>query len=382
MVKIYKQPFAHDGDAIAIPDASQPDGKMSSADGWTPDYQLPKTDPNYKPVGRQEMNGVFKEITESLGEIQQFGFAKWQPMQWPQGARVVEGGVVYRALTQTSQQPPHADWVDDAVGGRWSLTYLDTETSWYVNANSGNDLNDGLTPSTAFKTIDRAVSNVADNFYLAGVTAIINVASGSYDEDLKLSNIMSRNGRLKILGAGQEATIINGTITDNNATSVVELANMTVAARLPGQYYVVFAQGNKDLQTSNVTVNSGVTYTGGGIKALLLSYGGVVSVLNGCSFNATPGTGINSIWFSTGAGEISFRENASFSGAPIGSAVTALSNGIISRDPTVMPVITGSLTSGARYNVSSGGQIVTYGGGPNFFPGTAAGTSSSGGYYS
>ena len=38
MVKIYKQPFAHDGDTIAIPDASQPDGKMSSADGWTPDY--------------------------------------------------------------------------------------------------------------------------------------------------------------------------------------------------------------------------------------------------------------------------------------------------------------------------------------------------------
>lgn len=34
-------------------------------------------------------------------------------MTWPQGARVVEGGVVYRALTQTSQQPPHADWTPD-----------------------------------------------------------------------------------------------------------------------------------------------------------------------------------------------------------------------------------------------------------------------------
>lgn len=116
MVKIYKQPFAHDGDTIAIPDASQPDGKMSNTDGWTPDYQLPKTDPNYKPVGRQEMNGVFKEVTEAVGEIQQFGFAKWQPITWPQGARVVEGDVVYRALTQTSQQPPHADWADDTDG--------------------------------------------------------------------------------------------------------------------------------------------------------------------------------------------------------------------------------------------------------------------------
>ena len=122
MVKVYKQPFAHDGDAIAIPDASQPDGKMSNVDGWTPDYQLPKTDPNYKPVGRQEMNGVFKEVTEALGQIQQFGFAKWQPITWPQGARVVEGGVVYRALNQTSQQPPHADWADESpigVGQTW-----------------------------------------------------------------------------------------------------------------------------------------------------------------------------------------------------------------------------------------------------------------------
>ena len=79
MVKIYKQPFAHDGDAIAIPDASQPDGKMSSADGWTPDYQLPNTDPNYKPVGRQEMNGVFKEVTEALGQLQVQGSATWSP---------------------------------------------------------------------------------------------------------------------------------------------------------------------------------------------------------------------------------------------------------------------------------------------------------------
>ncbi len=136
MVKIYKQPFAHDGEAIAIPDTSQPDGKMSNADGWTSDYQLPKTDPNYKPVGRQEMNGVFKEVTESLGEIQQFGFAKWQPMQWPQGARVVEGDVVYRALNQTSQQPPHADWAND-------MDALNTKANTSTKVIAGDGLSGG-----------------------------------------------------------------------------------------------------------------------------------------------------------------------------------------------------------------------------------------------
>lgn len=113
MVKIYKQPFAHDGDTIAIPDASQPDGKMSSTDGWTPDYQLPKTDPNYKPVGRQEMNGVFKEVTEALGEIQVQGVASWSAdgAPYPINAQVYHDGKQWLALRANSVEPVEgADW--------------------------------------------------------------------------------------------------------------------------------------------------------------------------------------------------------------------------------------------------------------------------------
>lgn len=117
MVKIYKQPFAHDGDAIAIPDASQPDGKMSSADGWTPDYQLPKTDPNYKPVGRQEMNGVLKEVTESLGQVQVQGSATWSAdgAPYPANAQVYHNGKQWLALRANSVAPVEgADW--SAIG--------------------------------------------------------------------------------------------------------------------------------------------------------------------------------------------------------------------------------------------------------------------------
>lgn len=113
MVKIYQQPFAHAGTKQVIPDASDPQGFVSNEDGFTTDYELPDTDPNYKPIERAEFNGLMNMVTEALGEIQQFGFAKWQPITWPQGARVVEGDVVYRALTQTVQQPPHADWIVD-----------------------------------------------------------------------------------------------------------------------------------------------------------------------------------------------------------------------------------------------------------------------------
>lgn len=117
MVKIYKQPFAHGGDTIAIPDASQPDGKMSSADGWTPDYQLKKTEPNYKPVGRQELNGVFKEVTEALGQVQVQGSATWSAdgAPYPVNAQVYHSGKQWLALRANSVAPVDgADW--SAIG--------------------------------------------------------------------------------------------------------------------------------------------------------------------------------------------------------------------------------------------------------------------------
>lgn len=121
MVKIYQQAFAHAGTKQVIPDSSDPQGFVSNEDGFTTDYELPDTDPNYKPIERAEFNGLMNMVTDAVGELQQFGFAKWQPITWPQGARVVEGGIVYRSLVQTSQQPPHANWVDD-TGGLVKLT--------------------------------------------------------------------------------------------------------------------------------------------------------------------------------------------------------------------------------------------------------------------
>lgn len=134
MVKIYQQAFAHAGTKQVIPDVSDPQGFVSNEDGFTTDYELPDTDPNYKPIERAEFNGLMSMVTEAVGEIQQFGFAKWQPITWPQGARVVDGGVVYRALTQTSQQPPHADWVVNA-NQPWSNKAVGEEV-WLDDSNS------------------------------------------------------------------------------------------------------------------------------------------------------------------------------------------------------------------------------------------------------
>lgn len=106
--RIYKTPFAATGDKEALATADQPDGKVSLQAGWTPDYELPNDNANYRPVGRTEMNGILSEVTESLGEVQLNGFAKWLAIDggWPLNAIAVHSGVVYISTSSNNTDTP------------------------------------------------------------------------------------------------------------------------------------------------------------------------------------------------------------------------------------------------------------------------------------
>lgn len=77
MVKRFVIPFAASGDKSVTPDATDPAGAISYSQGWPVAYQLADTDPNYRPVGRQEMNGVFNDVTGAIAELQTIGFPEW-----------------------------------------------------------------------------------------------------------------------------------------------------------------------------------------------------------------------------------------------------------------------------------------------------------------
>lgn len=119
--RIYKTPFAATGDKEALATADQPDGKVSLQAGWTPDYELPNDNANYRPVGRAEMNGVFNELTLALGEMQLNGFAKWQAIDggWPLNGQVLHNGMAYRSTTAANVTEPGtagATWVPMGSG--------------------------------------------------------------------------------------------------------------------------------------------------------------------------------------------------------------------------------------------------------------------------
>jgi hypothetical protein len=93
-------------------------------------------------------------------------------------------------------------------------------TTWYVNGVSGGNSNNCLSPTTACKTIKRAIS-------LASSGNAIKVAAATYNENLTITV------NLGIFGSGASTTIIDGggvgrVVTISNTYAHVTLSKLTV----------------------------------------------------------------------------------------------------------------------------------------------------------
>lgn len=90
MTKIFKIPFATQGDRTPIPDDVQADGAVSYTQGYSYDYERDQQiDPAAKDIEREKMNGMFHDITEAIGELQSFGFPKWATEGKPYPIRAI-----------------------------------------------------------------------------------------------------------------------------------------------------------------------------------------------------------------------------------------------------------------------------------------------------
>ena len=125
MAHIFKTAFANTGDKITIPSVVQADGSVSIPQGWGFDYERPREispgvpDPDYKPVGREEMNGVLFMATQAIGEIQLQGAASWSSVgaPYPINAVVYHNSRAWLSTAATNNTEP------GAVGASWIDAY-------------------------------------------------------------------------------------------------------------------------------------------------------------------------------------------------------------------------------------------------------------------
>lgn len=125
MAKFFKKDFAQNGDRVTIPDDPQHDGSVSYESGYTYNYERDYTDPDVRDVSREEMNGIFYELTGAIAEMQRLGAAPWNSDGKPyaKGAIVhFNGDLLMSSIVNNNNNPPHATWqkiapVDVGPGG-------------------------------------------------------------------------------------------------------------------------------------------------------------------------------------------------------------------------------------------------------------------------
>lgn len=244
----------------------------------------------------------------------------------------------------------------------------------------GSDTNDGSANDAghALATLAEAIRRVR---FLggSGLTTIRLGNAGTYAVPGDLSRIARR---LRIQGdvANQSAYLIAGSgaatrgIISPAGGSYVELYGLTV--RNDAASFHLNAQVSSTLTLKNVTA----IQTVGAAVSHLLCEGGTIFSLDGNIISQ----GSPNALIQVNSGTFNMASNIAVAGNPTVSTATCVLTGSARfvRDPGSSPVfsVTGTVT-GKRYDIIEN-SVCNIGGGANFFPGTSAGTSGTGGIYS
>lgn len=120
--KYFIVPFANAGDVTSVPDATQSDGSVSYQSGYPAQYSLnPDTDANAKRIGRSNFNGILKDITQAIKQLQEDGVPEFisatdnggSAFSYSKGAIVGLDGVLYQSLSDANTTtPPSSSWVE------------------------------------------------------------------------------------------------------------------------------------------------------------------------------------------------------------------------------------------------------------------------------
>ena len=250
---------------------------------------------------------------------------------------------------------------------------LTADRTYYVDGTNGSDSNDGLsTGAGAFATIQKAV-DVASGLIIGAQTVTISVADDTYSENVTLGAIPSG----KIIIEGNTSTPANCIISGGSSACVQ-------AAGTYGQWAIRGFRLNG--------TNFGLQANGGGLEFDFIDFNntgnhidarnfGVLDKIDGASQTYTISAGAA---HHVRAASSSFI-NISGANVTVGASLTFSTAFARARFASVLVAnsITFSTTTatGTRYDIDGNGVIHTGGGGANYFPGNAAGTTATGGQY-
>ena len=355
-------------------------GQASLTEGFPPANFNPVAGGGVPPFG-QDFNGILNPVTawnrwQATGVIPPYD-ATWQAAVggYPKSALVqslVELGLIYMSLVDGNVTNP------DNGGAGWYIwsRIITANTDLYVNSTTGNDNNNGLTPATAMATLQGAI-NRAWSYPPSQYTITIHVqGAGPYAQ--------SRSP----LYPGPN-TLING---DGAGTTLISAVSD----------YGILVQGPNTMTVQNLKVQSSVGAAG---AAAFAATNGATMLTNntasgpcggsvfGCSAGATLVSGTHNFignayacWWASALGSLTLQQGSTFtySGANTLTVAIAFATGAgnIAVSAVNPPTFVNTANAiGPKYTAQSNGIINVNGQGVNFFPGSSAGSTGTGGQY-
>lgn len=169
-------PFATAGDRAVIPNAAQPSGDVSMAQGYGPDYSKdPETDPEAKRIERTLWNGLMFDATTAIKQWQDQGIPQWFAVADKPGG-YARGAIVRNADTGglfVSRADANSALLTDAAS--WRAITLDqaTETALGVirlataaEAQAGTSAVTAISPATLGAAITQRMLGFATQAYV------------------------------------------------------------------------------------------------------------------------------------------------------------------------------------------------------------------------
>jgi hypothetical protein len=256
---------------------------------------------------------------------------------------------------------------------------LTVNTTFYVNTTTGHDTNyDGRSATVSgtagpFKTIQKAI-DAAFVYGPSNYMVNVQISDGSYAESVETPVI------------GGPAITITGNV-GNPANVLWSSVGSCLTVKGPNS---VIAQGFKFSQSA--VSGAGMAAQGSGASlSTTATHSGVCA---GYAFLATSGgsvfagthsfTAATAYCFTAVAnGFLQLKGGSTFTFAVITvtSVAFAVSNGSIEVPASSVPVMSAATVTGKKYTITLNGVINTQGQSVNYFPGTVAGTTGTGGQY-
>lgn len=260
-------------------------------------------------------------------------------------------------------------------------TRLTADTTYYVDAITGNDSNTGLTPGTAFKTLQYAYTFLAASLDLGNFNLTIRLAgAGPYtcDPNVGFAGFTGNLGSVTLQGDGTPTEVQDAFWVGVAGCQVIVLRDLKFTAPIQGI-------GIQSYMTGFLAIGGNIAFDNCATACMFASNNG--TILN--SFGAQISVTGNSIAFGWAAdmGQLYFE-----TGHGIGTVITMVGTPAFSQ-ATMIAVGQGQINAaqsqlsfigaatGVRYDIDGLSLIATYGGGANFIPGNQAGVTSNGGVY-